>query len=359
MRRYFYILVTILLLSSFLLSACSSPTPTTTSTTTTTTPATMTTTAVTTTAVTTTAVTSPPVELRLWSGWASDKWTTKPYMWWFLDKYKDKLATANITFKYIGGPEVFPTTEGMSAMKKGLFDAAFTTTAYFTGDLPEGDALKLSKLMPWEERTSGFYDFFNKINQEKINAYYSWRLPHDGYFSLWLNEERTTPDLTGLKIRTSPVYTPIVKALGGTPLSSNMDELYTMLERKMVDGYGAPAIGISDRKWELVTKYRWGPYFYTSPSGMWYNLDKWKSLTDQQRNVLNEVAIAAEIDSAPMWAGDLKTDWAINEKAGVKTIKFSAEDEKKFLDLAYEEGWKAVLTAAPNMAPARAMMEKK
>jgi TRAP-type mannitol/chloroaromatic compound transport system substrate-binding protein len=305
------------------------------------------------------APSSPPVELKLWSGWASDKWTTKPYMHWFLDKYKDQFKAANITFKYIGGPEVFPNTEGMGAMKKGLFDAAFNTTAYFVGELPAGDGMKLSKLQPWEERTSGFYDYFNKICQDKINAYYSWRLPHDGYFCFWLNEERSKPDLSGLKIRTSPVYTPVIKALGGTPISSNMDEVYTMLERKMVDGYGAPAIGISDRQWEKVTKYRWGPYFYASPSGVWYNMDKWKSLTDQQRKTLNDVAIAAEKDSAPMWAGDLKTDWAINEKAGVKIIKFSPEDEKKFLDLCYDEGWKDLLSKVPDFATARPMIEKK
>jgi TRAP-type C4-dicarboxylate transport system substrate-binding protein len=162
-----------------------------------------------------------------------------------------------------------------------------------------------------------------------------------------------------LKIRTSPVYTPIIKALGGTPLSSNMDEVYTMLERKMVDGYGAPIIGISDRKWELVTKYKWGPSFYSAPSGLWYNLDKWKSLTDQQRKALDDAAIAAEKETAIQWDEDIKKDAAINEKAGVKIQTFSPEDEKKYLALAYDEGWKTVLAATPGMATARPMMEKK
>jgi TRAP-type mannitol/chloroaromatic compound transport system substrate-binding protein len=302
---------------------------------------------------------SPAVELKLWSGWATDKWTTKPYMHWWLDKYKDQFKSANITFKYLGGPEVFPNTEGQGALKKGLIDAAFNTTAYFVGILPEGDGMKLSRIQPWDERASGFYDYMNKLCQEKNNAYYSWRLPHDGYFCFWLNEERPKPDLSGLKIRTSPVYTPIIKALGGTPVNMNMDEVYTALERKMVDGYGSPVIGLTDRKWELVTKYKWGPNFYASPTGVWYNLDKWKSLTDQQRKVLDDVAKAAEKDSAPSWLDDQKADWVILQKAGIKEVRFSADEEKKYLDLCYEEGWKDILSKVPEFAKARPMMEKK
>lgn len=367
MKKVLFTLVAVLLLSSFLLAACSSspsstpPAASKAPVTTTSVPATSTSAPATSTTAkpsTTAASTNPAVELKVWSGWAANTWDTK-HILWFIDKYKDQFKAVNITFKFIGGPEVFPNTEGMSAMKKGLFDAAYNTTAYFVGDLPEGDALKLSRLQPWEERSSGFYDYFNKLCQQKINAYYSWRIAGQGYFSLWLNADRPKPDLAGLKIRTSPVYTPIIKALGGTPLSSNMDEVYTMLERKMVDGYGAPVIGISDRKWELVTKYKWGPSFYSAPSGLWYNLDKWKSLTDQQRKTLDDAAIAAERDTAPMWDEDLKKDWAINEKAGVKILNFSPEDEKKYLDLAYDEGWKTVLATTPGMATARPMMEKK
>ena len=114
MKKLFLILGSILIVSSFLLAACSSPPPAT--------PAPTTAAPVATTAAPTTPATtapasttpaapsSPPVELKLWSGWASDKWTTKPYMHWFLETYKDRFAEANITFKYIGGPEVFPNT---------------------------------------------------------------------------------------------------------------------------------------------------------------------------------------------------------------------------------------------------------
>ena len=301
----------------------------------------------------------PAVELKIWSAWATDKWTTKPYMHWFLAKVAEKSKAVNLTFKYVGGPEVFPTEQGMDSLKKGVIDAAFTTTAYHVGMVPEADTMKLSRLEPWEERASGAYDLMNKVHQEKANAWYSWRLPHNGYFTIYLNVERTKPDLSGLKVRTTPIYTALIKALGGTPVSMAIDEIYTALERKMVDGYGYPVPGLSDRKLETVTKYQWGPPFYASPTGVWYNLDKWKSLDERQRAFLTEMAIAAEKDAYPMWQEDLKKDWEVNSKAGVQKIKFSPEDEKYFLDLAYDIGWKDVIGKAPDAAKFRPLMEKK
>ena len=188
--------------------------------------------------------------------------------------------------------------------------------------------------------------------------YFLWRAGLQPYFQLYLNVERDKPDLTGLKIRSTPAYDPLVKGLGGISVPTAPPEVYTALERNIVDGYGWPRVGIADRKWEEVTKYIWGPPFYTSPTGVFLNLDTWNSLHEDQRALLNKLALKMERDSFDMYAEDLRRDKAILDKAGIVQINFSPEDEKYFLETAYAEGWKAAIAKVPETAQFQPLMTK-
>jgi len=264
----------------------------------------------------------------------------------------------NLSIKNVGGPEVFPSREGMAAISEGLVDAGFTATAYHVGVVPEGDAAKLSRLYPWEERESGAYDLLNKYHQEKANVYYLWRYANQPYFNLYLNVLRETPDLTGLKIRSTPIYDPLIKALGGTPISIAPPEVYTALERGIVDGYGWAAVRISDRKWDEVTKYIWGPRFYVAGGGIFVNLDSWNGLSEEQRAFLTTIGLEMERETSAAWEKLVKEDRELLADLGVEEIRFIPADEKKYLDLAYEAGWEAVIAKVPEVAKLKPLMSK-
>jgi hypothetical protein len=92
---------------------------------------------------------------------------------------------------------------------------------------------------------------------------------------------------------------------------------------------------------------------------MLVNLDVWtKKLNDAQRKLLTDLAMAMEVDTA---------DQAVNaaerkkqEEAGIKVIKFSAADEKKYLEVIRAAGWESVLKASPEHGPKlRAFFTKK
>ena len=93
-----------------------------------------------------------------------------------------------------------------------------------------------------------------------------------------MNKKIDKLDFTGLKIRVTPVYKDIVEALGGTTVTTAPGEVYTALERGVVDGYGWPVTGIFDLGWEKVTKFRMEPAFYSVEVGVLVNLDTWKGL---------------------------------------------------------------------------------
>lgn len=301
-----------------------------------------------------------PVELKLWSAWTPDiEMATDPFMFWFRDRINDKGKAVGLSVKYLGGPEVFPPSEGTDAVKKGLVDMGFTAAVYYIGLVPEADAIKLSRIKPWEERANGAYELMNQFHQKQINAYYLWRAALDDFFQLYLNVERTKPDLSGLKLRSTPAYDAVIKALNGVPVTIAGPETYTAVERGTVDGYGFTVTEPRSRKLETVTKYIWGPRFYGSPTVMIFNLDRWKSLHDEQRAFLTKLAQDLERESDTVWDAAAKSAIAFYLKAGMKEMKFAPADEKYFLDTAYDIGWKTVLSKAPEVAKFKALVEKK
>ena len=71
-------------------------------------------------------------------------------------------------------------------------------------------------------------------------------------------------------------------------------EVYTALERDVVDGYGWPIGGIFDLNWQEKTKFRVDPGFYDAEVALIMNLDAYKKLTPKQKAFLDKQALALE-----------------------------------------------------------------
>src|SRR5260221_8968099 len=81
---------------------------------------------------------------------------------------------------------------------------------------------------------------------------------------LYLNKPISSPDLTGLKIRITPVYRDFFQALGATVVQTAPGEAYTALERGVADGYGSSITGLFDLRWHENTKNSPDSGFYTA-----------------------------------------------------------------------------------------------
>ena len=165
-------------------------------------------------------------------------------------------------------------------------------------------------------------------------------------FHINLNNKPDRLDFTGLKIRVTPVYKDIVEGLGGTAITTAPGEVYTALERGVVDGYGWPVTGIFDLGWEKVTKFRVEPAFYSVEVNVLVNLDTWKGLTDAQRKVLTDAALWLEGLDAENTAV-VAAERERQAKAGIQPIDFGADEAKKFLEKANEVAWQSVIKRVP------------
>lgn len=255
-----------------------------------------------------------------------------------------------LQINFIGGPKAIPAFEVGNAVKTGVVDMALTTGAFYTNLMPEADALKLAQVPIAEQRKNGAFEYINQIWNQKANMYYLARMVEHQPFHLYLNKEIDKPDLTGLKIRITPVYRDFFQALNANVITTPPGEVYTALERGVVDGYGWPIGGIFDLNWHEKTKYRVDPGFYNAEVSLVVNLDTWKKLTSAQRDFLQKQAAALEAQN-DFWKQYADDEIKRQAQAGIKTIRFDPATAKQYVDRAYEVGWAGAIKASPEHGP--------
>jgi len=255
-----------------------------------------------------------------------------------------------VRINYIGGPRAMPPFEVGNAVRTKVVDIANVTGAFYTNLMPEADGFKLISKPMSEQRKNGTWEFINQLHNQKLNSQYLARQFHNVPFHIYLNKKPDKMDFSGLKIRVTPVYKDIVEALGGTAITTAPGEVYTALERGVVDGYGWPVNGIFDLGWEKVTKFRLEPAFYSVEVNVLVNLDTWKALNDAQRKVLSDAALWLEGLDAEQTAV-MASERDRQTKAGIQPIDFGPEESKKFLAKANDVAWQSVIKRAPENGP--------
>jgi TRAP-type mannitol/chloroaromatic compound transport system substrate-binding protein len=173
---------------------------------------------------------------------------------------------------------------------------ALATGAFYTNVMPEADFLKLAQIPVAEQRKNGAFAAINELWMQKGHMVYLARMVENQPFHLYLNKKIDKPDLTGLKIRITPVYRDFFAALGANVVTTPPGEVYTALERNVVDGYGWPIGGIFDLNWQEKTKYRVDPGFYDAEVSIVMNLDAYQRLTPAQKAFLDKQAARARGD---------------------------------------------------------------
>jgi TRAP-type C4-dicarboxylate transport system substrate-binding protein len=256
-----------------------------------------------------------------------------------------------IRIDYIGGPKAMPPFEVGNALKSGVVDIANVTGAFYTNVFPESDAWKLTQRPMSELRKNGGFDYMAKLYDEKMNAIFLARQIGNTPFHVYLTKPIAKPDLTGLKIRITPVYRDFFTALGATVVQTAPGEVYTALERGVVDGYGWPTAGIFDLGWHEKTKYRVDPGFYTAEVSFLINKTTWGKLDAAQRKVIADAAALIEADSAAFEAAANTADIERQKQAGIQVIDLKGADGEAYLAKAYEAGWAGIIKQSPEHGP--------
>src|SRR5205809_6380810 len=284
------------------------------------------------------------VSLRLVSAFPENQFYVKRTIDWIEKINKEGKGTLQINF--IGGPKAIPTFEVGNAVKTGVVDMGFSTGAFYTNVMPEADILKLSETSAAEQRKNGGYELINRIWAEKANMRYLAKVVEFTPFHLYLNKKIDKPDLTGLKIRITPVYRDFFQAMGASVMTTAPGEVYTALERGVIDGYGWPIHALFDLNWQEKTKFRVDPGFYNAEVSLIMNLDKYKALPPKVRQVLDQESLAYEKQN-DYWKTYNENEKKRQAEAGIQTISFDAATAKAYVAKAKEVGWANAVKSSP------------
>jgi TRAP-type C4-dicarboxylate transport system substrate-binding protein len=261
-----------------------------------------------------------------------------------------------VQIRVVGGPEAVPPFQLGNAIKSGVLDMAVVPPAYYKGLMPEGDADILTKQSFTEQRKNGAWALLNKLHEEKVNAHYLAAYGDGVQFFIYLRKPiKNVSELKGLKLRSSPNYQAFFTALGATTVVTPPGEVYTALERGVIDGYGWPLWGIQDQGWDKYTKMRVEPGFYNVTCNILVNLPKWKSLTEAQRAALSKAATWLETEF-PKWRAERNAkEAAYQKKAGIEVVNFGPGFEKQANDIYWDELAKI---SPDNIAKLKAILAK-
>ncbi|MGH8695358.1 MAG: TRAP transporter substrate-binding protein DctP [Burkholderiales bacterium] len=218
------------------------------------------------------------------------------------------------------GPEAIKSLEQWNALKNGVVDLHYGPPNYYVGAVPEGDVISVARNESAAQRKNGAWALINEVHNQKLNAWYLTHLMNGVRFHIYTLKPAQGGKFDGFRLRSTPIYDAFFKSLGGLPVRMAPPEVHTALERGTVDGYGWPLWGIADFGWHKYTKYRYGPGFISAAVAILVNLDKWKSLDNDQRQCLTRTAEWVE-GEWPKWrAAESGKQQAVQDQAGIKYV---------------------------------------
>jgi TRAP-type transport system periplasmic protein len=206
----------------------------------------------------------------------------------FVDKVNER-GEGVVRIEVRGGPEAIGLFQQADAVRDGVVDMAYTPGSFYAGAFPERDALVASNITAIEARENGGIDLINEIHQEKMGVYYLGWFDSGVTYNLWTVNEPALDaegnlDVSGIRLRGNPVYNAFfTNYLGASVIDLPTTDVYSGLERNMVDATGWTQIGLMDLRWDEFVRYRIEPSIFSTDLGVIVNLEKWNSLSEEAR----------------------------------------------------------------------------
>jgi TRAP-type C4-dicarboxylate transport system substrate-binding protein len=265
----------------------------------------------------------------------------------------NKRSHGRLRIDWLGGPEVFASFDQIHAVKGGTIDMIlFYPFGYMKSLMPEAEAKGLSELTSWEERKSGAFELWSEIFEKRANVKYLGGVFQSIIsFHVFTNRKvEKIADFKGQTIRVMPLYIPFIKALGANPVTIPPTDIYTSMERGVVDGFMWPQ-GMTSWGLQEVTKYKIEPGVFQWECAAIVNLDRWKKIPKDLQELLISTMADYEYIATMRAIMIEEKENKVMEKAGVKTVKLPSEDAAKFTKLAYDVTWEQIIKASPEYGP--------
>ncbi len=226
------------------------------------------------------------------------------------------------------GPDVVPTFEQFQPTQAGVFDINFTHPTYHAGNFGLGILMDITKFDPTRRRETGLFDVMDKA-YNKVGIKVIALPPVSPYH--YITKEALSgekPSFKGLKLRSNPTLQNVVLELGGSPVTMSGGNVYTSLQKGVIDGAAWTLVGVKDFKWNEVAKYMVRPTFGSITMMLMMNLDKYNSLSDDEKKWIDEAGKKTELDSLAFFNGKIDSEIKYLEDKGMEYTEMNADDAK-------------------------------
>lgn len=252
------------------------------------------------------------------------------------------------TITQVVSTEAVPSRQIPNALKGGVLQVAGAPPSYFSGLVPGAEGFSAAKASAAEQRENGAFALIDDALRERANAHLIAQYGYGVRFHIFTSTPiRTLDDFKGLKLRTSNTYKAFFDALGAQPIQMSRGEIFTAMERGVVQGFANLNSEVAALGWGEVVKYRVDPSFYDTVVFVAVNLDQWKKLSKAQQDFVDSMGRVLETE---INADIASRDVAIGDKLANGTfevVKLPDADSRRYVDLAYESMWDTVEQRAP------------
>lgn len=225
----------------------------------------------------------------------------------------------------ISGPEAVKPFEQMQPVSAGAFEFIYTHGSYHDKGL--SGVAEILPFGPDRLRKAGVWqaidEHYQKTHNLKLLALVS--IGSKGYHCYFNKPLSDKGDWAGRKVRGVANQHAVIEALGGVPVVMGMGEVYSSIERGVVDGACAPGFVFEATKHHEVAKYRVEPLFGLLVSLIGMNLDQWNKLSKEQQAMLTEVGAKTEQDTAKIGDNALAEQNKRLAEKGVQVVTLPKE----------------------------------
>ncbi|MEA2119067.1 TRAP transporter substrate-binding protein DctP [Halovibrio sp. HP20-50] len=241
----------------------------------------------------------------------------------------------------VQGPDVVPAFEQLQPVQVGAFDLLFTHPAYHSGTTAIGLSLDAIDVDPIKRREEGLIDYIDEHYQERGLKLISAPSTGTKGFRFYLRDPiNGEPGLDGRRIRGTVSYQSMIEELGGAQVNMPVTDIYTALQRGVIDGAAWGLTGASDLQWHEIIDYMTDPEFGQVGVMIYMNLDRWNALDNEAQKVLTEAGKQIEIDSVAHFDALQEQETAFLKENGMEITSFSQSEADDHERLWAEGVWK-------------------
>ena len=245
-------------------------------------------------------------------------------------KELEKRTNGRVKVSYFPGGTLVTANQMYDGVVKGIVDVGFSITAYTPARMPLTEAFLLPLgFKSGEQATQAVSAFYKKFKPKE----------YDDVKVLYLHSHGPTPihtktpvkkiaDLKGMRIKCNGDNARIVAALGGTPTTMPMLELYDSLKRGVADGTILPMETLKGWKLGEICHYTYDitSIGYANPFFVAMNKAKWNSLPKDIQDTIDKMSEEWIVKQGKLW-NDLDAEALEMFKATQHITRATPEDE--------------------------------